>query len=330
MKTYKHLSLREREKIEDRLIANKSIRWISKNLKRSPSTISRELKRNRTRWVIWYDSNKAKIKAYQRRRRVKKDTKKIRWISKLEYIVRNYLKKWRSPEMISMRIEEEYKYKLSWITIRRYINSKFAYDIKQYLLKEWHLKKYRKNKTIKWTRIINRIAIDMRPLYISNPWEIWHYECDFIESVKWDKTVILRLIDKYSRRRIAIKLENKWSILVRDTIKEYIKKYNIKSITFDNDLSFGLHRELWIETYFCNPYSSREKWLVERSNAEYRKPRPKKTILKNISQSNLDIYTEYLNNRPMKCLNWKSAYEVNFKVNVNYLPIDFYVLHLAW
>jgi IS30 family transposase len=248
----------------------------------------------------------------------------------LEYMIRRYLKEWWSAEMISMRLEKEYKYKLAGITIRRYVDSRFWYDIKEYLVREWHLKKYRKRNVEKWSRIIKRVSIDMRALYISNPWEVWHYECDFIESIRGDKTVILRLIDKYSRRRIAIKLENKWAELVRDQIKECIERYRIRSITFDNDLSFALHWQLWVETYFCHPYSSREKWLVEWSNSEYRKPRPKKTALKNISQFDIDKYTNYLNNRPMKCLQWKSAYEVNFQCNISYLPTNCKVLHLAW
>ena len=330
MNQYSHLSFRERQKIEDWLVVKKSMRWIGKQLGRNPSTISREIRRNKIKWWIGYDSDKARVKADQRRWRVQKCTKKIRWITKLEYIIRSYLKKWRSPEVISMRIEIEYKVKIAGITIRRYIESRFWYDIKEYLKREWHLRKYRRKKKVKWSRITKRVGIEARPLYISSPWSSGHYECDFIESVKGDKTVILRLIDKYSRRRIAVKLKNKWAILVRDMIKKYISEYWIKSITFDNDLSFALHRQLWTETYFCNPYSSREKWLVEWSNREYRKPRPKKTVLKNISQFDLDKYTNYLNNRPMKCLQWKSPYEVNFQSSIYYLPTDFKVLHLTW
>lgn len=330
MKTYSNLTFRERQRIEDWLIVKKSMRRISRKLWRSVSTISRELKRNKTRGIIGYDAERAKVKCYQRRWRVQKETKKIRGISRVEYLIRGLLKEGRTAEMISMRIEKEYKLKIAGITIRRYINSRFWYDIKEYLMREWHLKKYRKKKIKKGSRILHRINIDMRPLYVSHPREKGHYECDFIESITWDKTVILRLIDKYSRRRIAISLENKGSELVARTLKNCIKQYWIRSIVFDNDLSFALHRTLWIDTYFCNAYSSREKWLVERSNREYRKPRPKKTALKNISQIDLDKYTNYLNNRPMKCLQWKSAYEVNFQTNVNYLPTNFKVLHLAW
>ena len=328
MKQYSHLSSQERQKIEAWIIAKKTIRWIAQQLQRSPSTISREIKRNKVKKE--YNWDKADHKAYQRRWRVQKCTKKIRWYSQLEYLIRNKLKEWRSAEVVSMRLMYEYKISIAWITIRRYIESRFWYDIKEYLLDGKHLRKYKKHKQPKWSRILHRVNIDMRPLHILNPWAIWHYECDFIESLKGDKTVILRLIDRYSRIRIAVKLGDKSAQTVRNALLALIKEYNIQSIVFDNDLSFALHRQLWIDTYFCNPYSSREKWLVEWSNREYRKPRPKKTALKNISQNDLDKYTYYLNNRPMKCLHWKSAHEVNFGININYFPTNCKVLHLTW
>jgi transposase, IS30 family len=325
MKTYKHLSFKERIQIETWRKALKSIHWIAKELDRAPSTISRELKRNKVRRS--YDWGKANIKAYQRTHSKQKAMKKIRMCTELEYLIRRLLREWRWPELTALRLMEEYKYYISWSTIRRYLDSRFAYDIKQHMLENKLLQKYRKKRREKWSKIQHRVSIDIRPLYISNPWTTSHYEVDFIESIKWDKTVILRLIDKYSRFRIAIKLPHKWSKLVKHHLAQCIKKYGIKSMTFDNDMSFGLHRELWIQTYFCNPYSSREKWLVERSNRQYRKPRPKKTKLKNISQDDLDAYTNYLNHRPMKCLNWKSPYEVNFNTILSYLPTNFKVLH---
>jgi IS30 family transposase len=49
MKQYSHLNFRERQKIEDRLVVKKSMRWIGKQLGRSASSISREIKRNKVR-----------------------------------------------------------------------------------------------------------------------------------------------------------------------------------------------------------------------------------------------------------------------------------------
>jgi IS30 family transposase len=255
------------------------------------------------------------------------NTKKMRVFTELEYLVRKLLREWRSPEITALRLMFEYKLCLSGSTIRRYIQSQFGYDIKMHMLEKRLLQKYRKRNKEKWSRIQHRVSIDARPLCVSSPRTTWHYEVDFIESIKWDKTAILRLIDKYSRRRIAIKLPHKWAKLVKRHLKRCIKKYGIKTMTFDNDLSFWLHWKLGIDTYFCHPYSSREKWLVERSNRQYRKPRPKKTKLKNISQHDIDLYTDNLNHRPMKCLRGRTPFEVNYATTISYLPTDFKVLH---
>jgi IS30 family transposase len=106
---------------------------------------------------------------------------------------------------------------------------------------------------------------------------------------------------------------------VFDALQKIIKDNNIKSMTFDNDNWFAKHYALWIPTYFCHTYSSREKWQIENSNRGYRKFFPKWTILKNISQDDLNEATNYLNNLPMKCLSYLTPYEYinQFIVNLN-------------
>ena len=47
MRKYKRITLREREKISVKRIAGKSIRTIAEELNRSPSSISREISRNK-------------------------------------------------------------------------------------------------------------------------------------------------------------------------------------------------------------------------------------------------------------------------------------------
>jgi IS30 family transposase len=148
------------------------------------------------------------------------------------------------------------------------------------------------------------VFIDLRPVIIGQKQEIWHFEVDFIESVKWDSTVILTLIDKCSRKKYAYLLPDRKSDRVFKILISAIQDNSIESMTFDNDNGFAKHYKLWISTYFCHTYSSREKWQVENGNRGYRKFFPKKTILKNISQEDLDVATNYLNNLPMKCLSY--------------------------
>lgn len=323
MKVYIQLILDDRIRIETLLWEWKSYAYIAKKLWRSRSTIIREVRRNSVRGM--YNAKKADIKAKQKKYWKRKQSKKIRANDKLEYIVRRLLLEWKSAEKVANRIQYEWRIRLSWSTVRRYIHSKFARDLKLKLEERKLLKRYKNRKRWSWKwRIPMRIDIDSRPSFISMPWTTWHYECDFIASIKWDKTVFMTLVDKYSRFKIALKLEHKEARLVEQELKRVINIYGIKSITFDNDLSFARHYKLWIFTYFSHPYHAREKGQIENANRWRRRFFPKRTILKNIPQEDLDEATNYLNHDPMECLGWRSPYEVHFKTFVRYLPVMLY------
>jgi IS30 family transposase len=65
------------------------------------------------------------------------------------------------------------------------------------------------------------------------------------------------------------KIENKNSENIMNLIAWVKEKLWIKSVTFDNWMEFAKHyllKNIWIKTYFCNPYSSWEKWSIENLN----------------------------------------------------------------
>ena len=68
--------------------------------------------------------------------------------------------------------------------------------------------------------------------------------------------------------------------------------------------SFSLH------FFFCHPYHSWEKGTVKNKNAVVRRYLPKDTNLDDVSQSELDDIAYEINNRPMKCLNFETPYEI--------------------
>jgi len=322
------ISSRERKRIKNLRERKKySRRKIGYMLWRDHTVVMKEYKRNKKRW--WsYDPKYADHKAYVRVHFKKKQCKKIRMNSVLEKYIIEKLEVWRSAEKVAGRRNEvdinkfNETEKISWISIRRYIDSRFWSYLKYTLIQEKKLRKYKKRAKRwkrEWGRIKNRIFIDIRPMIIGQKLELWHLEVDFIESIKGDSTVFLVCIDKLSREKYAIKLPDKKSDSVFDALKQIIKDHDIKSMTFDNDNWFAKHYHLWIPTYFCHTYSSREKWQVENANRSYRKFFPKKTELKNISQVDLDLATDYLNNLPMKCLNYltPSEYSKEFISHLN-------------
>lgn len=110
-KKYKHINKNER--LEIAWLKNKghSRREIAKILKRSPDTISREIKENSVNGG--YDPGKADHKAYAKRKYSKYQGMKVAEDSKLRKYIKKKLKEDWSPEQIAGRlknIEKNIKY----------------------------------------------------------------------------------------------------------------------------------------------------------------------------------------------------------------------------
>ena len=302
-----------------------SQREIARRLERHHSTINRELKRNLVNEK--YSAKKAKHKAYVRRLYCKKRMKKIRDCTELEEYIKKQMKdeKW-SPEQIAgaWNLLEKWV-KISHETIYQYIYSQRWVWLREYLYMKRKRRKKRGPPWVKRELIKNRTWIEERP---SNIWmlvEFGHYEADLVMWPQWSKACLLVLVEKLSRYKIVIKLESKSPRNVKREILKLIKKWWIKSITFDNWVEFMYHDQLWLPTYFCRPYHSRQKGQVERANRDIRKFFPKGTDFTNNTQEEIDIATKKVNNTPMKVLERKTpsyiyALKFNFLVTVAFGP----------
>ena len=250
---------------------------------RHHSTISRELKRNSVKWE--YHAQKAGMKAYKRRHQVQKQLKKIRLDEELEGYIRKKLKKLWSPQRIAWRWSKDNPLRrVSHVTVYKYIYSTFGSGLGYNLYTKRHKPKKRKKKKDEKSLIPYRVSIDARPKIVELRLEAGHYECDLIVSGRWSKTVILTIIDMLTRKSMAWVLPNKSPSWVEEKLAEYIDKNNVRSLTFDNGTEFMYHYKLWVPTYFCHPYSSREKWQIERRNRDYRRVYKKGTDLSRVTQ----------------------------------------------
>lgn len=326
------LTKQERKRLSDLILKQKySWRKIWELMWRDHSVLYREYQRNRRKFGK-YDPDYANTKAEQKKYKKRKVCKTIRMNDVIEKFIIQHLLIWRSCEVIAWnRNEVESKkhhspHLISWMMIRRYLKSKFAKVLRMTLLDRKLLKKYKKNSKHwkrKWWKIKDRTFIDVRPEIIWLRLERWHCEVDFIESIRWDSTVILTVIERVTRVSRAILLPDKKERRVTSVLLALVQKFWLKSMTFDNDLSFAWHLELWIPTYFCHTYSSREKWQIERRNRWYRKFFPKKTILKNLTQRDIDAASKYLNNYPLRCLGYVSPYteytRIKWKFKLTYM-----------
>jgi len=128
------------------------------------------------------------------------------------------------------------------------------------------------------------------------------------------KFVLAVTVERLSRYTIATILPNKTAIEMKQALYRVILdsgQQNVKSITFDNGTENVLHHELkhefpGLETYFCDPYCSWQKGLVENTNGLLRQYFPRSIDLSRLSQRDMDITVSKINNRPRKCLRFTS------------------------
>ena len=300
----KHLSITERDEIQILLSKWFTNREIAKALWRWHRTIDYEIKNNSVKWK--YIAKKADHKAYVRRLSCKKALKKIRVNDELEQFVRKNIKEDWTPEEISWDWKNAHNNRwISTPTIYKYIYSRFGYGLTDHLYTKRIRPKRRRHKA-KRQSIKYRTFINFRPKVIGSKREFGHYECDLIMWKKTSPFCLLVLIEMKTRFKIVHLLPNKGADYVEKLLHRYIKKYSIKSITFDNWTEFANHFKLWIPTFFCHPHSPREKPQVERWNRNIRRYFPKWTDFSKVTQEQIDFALQKLNNRPMKCLKYKT------------------------
>lgn len=305
----KHLSDDERFCIEKMCKAGDSFGKIGRTLGRGLSTISEEVNENGGREK--YSAEKAKRRAYWKQYRKKRNCNKVACDGNLTKFVEKKLQAGWSPGSISSRLEKQSGIQYaSEKSIRKFIDKRPG--LERYLY--WNRNDHKggpKRKKNSYLNDPNRKFIEMRPSEAL--FSYGHWEIDFIVS-KSSPWVLLVCVEKYSKLiKLAI-LPNRDNSEVNKTIFKLLSGYSIKSITGDNDIGFSKWKELeqMLNTsmYFCHPYHSWEKGLVENCNKWIREFIPKKTDLQSISSKYLNDIEMYFNHKPRECLDGRTAYEV--------------------
>lgn len=314
-KRYKHLTQNEREQIYVFLQKGLTETEIANELGRSRSTITRELNKNHNP-KLGYLPDRA-VQNYHARR-LNKGLKIDKNPELKEYITAKLNTGW-SPEIISGHLRKEKGINvISHETIYAYIYSKEGKSNELYLklTKKRKKRKPRKENRNKQTKIPNRVSIHERPKKIEKRDECGHWEGDLMLFSN-TKTNLITLRERKSRFMLAIKNPNKKS---DSTTQNIIQKFRgrknvlIETLTLDNGGEFAGHQkiaaELKINTFFCDPYSSYQKGSVENGNGVIRYSLPRSTDIDIMTQGQIDKVVNKMNNRPMKCLGFRTPAEI--------------------
>lgn len=325
---YKHFSIEEREKIQLMLWQKRPIRGMARATGRSPSSVSREIKRNLPPQHYLYTPRLAHERALKKRRsrgreeRLKND------------LVRRYVKEklkkagW-SPEQIAGRLPIDHSGQtISHEAIYQFVYRQFHRNGYGLLKKDCedlrcYLKRRHKRRIPKGARRCQRVTRSVLPSIETRPKEVekriipGHWESDSIVSGKSLVSVntlvervsglvrISRLADRTAgstRRAIASRLDR-----LPDDLR--------RTITFDRGSENACWNELekelsGLSCYFAHAYSSWERGTNENTNGLIRWYLPKGTNFATIPDEVLKAIEDALNNRPRKRLGFKTPLEV--------------------
>ena len=320
-KKWHHLRHEERQVLHVMRERGESLREIGKVLGRPAGTLCKELKRNkvtelRVRVAMTpiekarAAHTKAKDRAVKSRRREKfrgglRDVVVQQWI-----VDRLSVDKW-SPEIIAATVNKVFPdVRFSASTLYRFIKL-FRKDLIPLLPHRG--KKYRQQVCSRRGIYRGGCSIEQRPAIAG---VFGHHEIDTVVSSKHPTSVLTgrELVSKYVMLR---KVDNLKALTIKHKLHGYIHalpEIARQSWTHDNGSEFAdvfeLEQSLAIETYRCHPYSAWERGSVENLNGLLRRFFPKGTDFRDVSEEQLASVEHSINNRPMKCLQWKTPIEV--------------------
>jgi IS30 family transposase len=327
-KNYTRLTYKDRVQIEILFHSNFSVSEIALKLKRTKSTISREIKRGLSLPGEGYSSNSAQWHAdfYSR---IKKVDSRIRKNSKLRFYMFSRLKLGWSPEQIAERLKLDYprdtSMRISYESIYKYIYFECKGKLQQTLIK-WlpysKPKRYGKHKRkfIYMGSIIDRTTIDERPKHIDTREEEGHWEGDLVIG-KGQTSAIGTLVERKTRYTIIVHLQSRKSKHVVEAFAKAIIGFppNLRrSLTYDNGIEMAAHKDFkqrtQMDVFFAHPYSSWERGTNENTNGLIRRVLKKKTDFNTITPKQLKDLEYALNNRPRKVIGFYTPSELIAKL----------------
>jgi IS30 family transposase len=300
---YEHLNLMEREVIAISLRSGRSVRQIARLLGRSASTISRELRRNRSQGV--YHSRRAQWMALDRRRLPRR--KRLLDCPKRRNHMERLLRRYWSAEQIAGRLRfKGSAHAVSKSTIYRMIHAGRG-RWRGYL--RGPLKKSKRHE-----RIRNRKMIDLRPAIVEQKIRAGDWEADTVRGPMASPVCVMTLVDRKSGYLVARLLKDRSADSLNQAAIEALQGFPVHTITVDNGMEFAkfpvLEAALGTQVYFAHEHCPGERGLNENTNGLLRQFFPKATDFSKVSPPQLRRAVSLLNSRPRKTRGFQTPEEV--------------------
>lgn len=305
---YTQITQEERYRIAEMRRLGLSIRAIAAELSRSPSTVSRELRRNKKN-DGWYRAHTAGEKTRARRRRCRRG---VRIAPETWREVCRLLRLWWSPEQIAGHlgtISHETIYVHIWRDKRR------GGSLWTHLRQAGKKRRKRYGAYDSRGRLAGKRHISERPPEVEGRLEPGHWEIDTIVGTDRGRHSIVTLVERSTGYLVMGKLERHTAAECTAKVIELIERHagRVLTITADNGSEFHSYADIEAATgvvfYFATPHHSWERGTNENTNGLIRQYLPKRTSLANTTQVACDWIARALNARPRKRLGFKTPEE---------------------
>ncbi|TQS39483.1 IS30 family transposase [Cryptosporangium phraense] len=317
----RRLTLREREEIACRNAAGEGVRAIARAIDRSPSTVSRELRRGTVRRKSGYRATVAQTLADQRSRRPK--TRRLACEDRLREHVQNRLHAKDSPEQISRRLvllfPDDTSMRVSHETIYRSLYVQGRGGLRRELVKCLRtgraLRKPRRTADRRG-RLAGMVNIAHRPPEVLDRAVPGHWEGDLITGAE-NKSAIGTLVERSTGYVMLLHLpDSHRADDVQAAMLEVMSRLPQtlrRTLTWDQGQEMANHAAIAVaaqlEIFFCDPHSPWQRAINENTNGLLRQYFPKGTDLSGYHRDYLEFVAAQLNNRPRKRLGWRTPAE---------------------
>ena len=311
------LTLAEREDISRGIASDSSIREIARLLKRSASTVSREVARHggRPAYRAHDADRRAWVSALRPKRCLLAGNRRLR-----EVVASKLILDW-SPEQISgwlktgypnnenMHVSHETIYRSLFIQARGVLKKELMDHLrsKRRMRRSRHASEHGHSRG----QIVDAISIRERPAEAEDRALPGHWEGDLLAGGK--NSYIATLVERHSRFLMLIKVPSKDTAVVVAALSKRVRKLPAtlrRSLTWDRGLEMAKHKAFTVATdvqvYFCDPQSPWQRGTNENTNLLLRQYFPRGTDLAPITQAQLDQVELRLNQRPRKTLGFQT------------------------
>ena len=321
-RSYEQLSLEDRCSIARLREGGQSIRQIAAALDRSPSSISRELKRNTGSGprAGAYKPSYAQAQTSARRwngSRLDRD-------DALRGRVLALLAQGWSPEQIVGRLRREAGgrtvigvesiYRFIYAQMKRTNDGAWRHYLPRAKFRRGRRGQRGGSPAL---HIKDRVSIAQRPEAVGDRRQAGHWEADFMLFSRYGQSVLV-LHERTSRLTLFLKTDTRRAEPTAERLRnllEPLPQALRRTLTFDNGTEFAEHHRLNqqpfnLATFFCDPHSPWQKGGVENAIGRFRRFLPRRTNLDDIDPDQLVTATRAYNHTPRLCLDFRTPAEV--------------------